>query len=95
VTSISSSRNDVSKLRFINEQLSVEEFILVFDYGSMPIETAGASMRLFAVEALPEVKSAKLSPLSSGNLRRKLCLSLGRQPPDDRAAPVDQRRPTS
>jgi alkanesulfonate monooxygenase SsuD/methylene tetrahydromethanopterin reductase-like flavin-dependent oxidoreductase (luciferase family) len=56
----------VEKLRFINEQLSVDEFILVFDYGSMPIESAEASMRLFAVEALSEVKRLQAFPAVVG-----------------------------
>jgi alkanesulfonate monooxygenase SsuD/methylene tetrahydromethanopterin reductase-like flavin-dependent oxidoreductase (luciferase family) len=56
----------VERLKFINEQLAVEEFILVFDYASMSIEAAQASMKLFAEEALSEVKKIQPVPIVVG-----------------------------
>ena len=44
------------KLRLLNETMGgVAEFIFVFSYGSMPIEKAETSARLFATEVMPEL----------------------------------------
>ena len=43
----------IEKLRHVNEQMGTDDFIAVFSYGSMPLEKAEKSMRLFAEKVLP------------------------------------------
>ena len=47
----------IEKLRHINDQMGVDEFIAVFSYGAMPAEKAEASMRLFAEKVLPTAQT--------------------------------------
>jgi alkanesulfonate monooxygenase SsuD/methylene tetrahydromethanopterin reductase-like flavin-dependent oxidoreductase (luciferase family) len=51
----------LEKLRGINDVLGAEEFVAVFQYGAMPFEVAERSLRLFAREVLPELKTWKNS----------------------------------
>ena len=37
--------------------MGADEFVAVFSYGSMPVEKAEASMRLFAEKVLPGTKA--------------------------------------
>jgi hypothetical protein len=36
--------------------MGADDFVAVFSYGSMPVEKAEASMRLFAEKVLPKVQ---------------------------------------
>ena len=47
----------LEKLEAINSLMGADEFVAVFSYGSMPLDKAEASMRLFADEVLPKVRS--------------------------------------
>ena len=42
----------LEKLRSVNDQMGTNDFIAVFSYGSMPVEKAEKSMRLFAEHVL-------------------------------------------
>lgn len=44
----------LEKLERINTMMGADEFVAVFSYGSMPIDKAEASMRLFAEHVLPK-----------------------------------------
>lgn len=46
----------IEKLREIQRVTTAREFVAVFSYGSMPVEKAEASMRLFAEKVLPAVQ---------------------------------------
>jgi hypothetical protein len=37
--------------------MGADDFVAVFSYGSMPVEKAEASMRLFAEKVLPHVQA--------------------------------------
>lgn len=52
----------LARLRELHELMSVEEFVFVFSYGSMPVETAERNMRIFASEVLPGVKAFEELP---------------------------------
>ena len=43
--------------------MSTDDFIAVFSYGSMPLEKAEKSMRLFAEEVLPVAQGFDLAAL--------------------------------
>ena len=43
------------KLRLIQQMTSADEFVLNFRFGTMPVETAERSLRLFAAEVLPRM----------------------------------------
>lgn len=63
-----SPKSCIEKLRRINEMMGADDFIGVFSYGSMPVEKAEASMRLFAEQVLPVVQKfepAKVPVLAS------------------------------
>ncbi|MSQ33567.1 MAG: LLM class flavin-dependent oxidoreductase [Dehalococcoidia bacterium] len=45
----------IEQLKAVQKDLRAEEFIMVFQYGAMPVEKAERSMRLFAKEVLPEM----------------------------------------
>jgi len=45
----------IEKLERINTMMGADDFVAVFSYGSMPVDKAEASMRLFAKEVLPVV----------------------------------------
>ena len=47
----------LEKLERINNLMGADEFVAVFSYGSMPVDKAEASMRLFAEKVLPKVRS--------------------------------------
>ena len=47
----------LEKLERINNMMGADDFVAVFSYGSMPVEKAEASMRLFAEKVLPKVQS--------------------------------------
>ena len=53
----------IEKLNTINEKMGVEELIGVFSFGSMPVEAAEKSMRLFAKEVLPTAQAIELAPV--------------------------------
>jgi alkanesulfonate monooxygenase SsuD/methylene tetrahydromethanopterin reductase-like flavin-dependent oxidoreductase (luciferase family) len=53
----------IERLRRINDLMGVEELIAVMSYGAMPVETAEASMRLFAKEVLPVAHEIELAPV--------------------------------
>ncbi len=46
----------LEKLRYVKEVANVSEFIGVFLFGGLPVDTAEASMRLFAEKVLPVVQ---------------------------------------
>jgi alkanesulfonate monooxygenase SsuD/methylene tetrahydromethanopterin reductase-like flavin-dependent oxidoreductase (luciferase family) len=46
----------LEKLERINDMMGADEFVAVFSYGSMPVDKAEASMRLFAEKVLPTVQ---------------------------------------
>ena len=48
-----SPKTCIEKLENINNMMGADEFVAVFSYGSMPVEKAEASMRLFADKVLP------------------------------------------
>ena len=58
----------VDKLRRIQQKTGAEEFVFNFKYGTMPVEVAERSMRLFAAEVLPRVHEidARLDPSLTG-----------------------------
>lgn len=43
----------IEKLEMINSMMGADDFVAVFSYGSMPVEKAEKSMRLFAEKVLP------------------------------------------
>jgi alkanesulfonate monooxygenase SsuD/methylene tetrahydromethanopterin reductase-like flavin-dependent oxidoreductase (luciferase family) len=47
----------LEKLKALNDMMGADEFVAVFSYGSMPVEKAEASMRLFADKVLPGVRT--------------------------------------
>lgn len=47
----------LEKLRNVNTQMGTDEFVAVFSYGSMPLEKAEQSMRLFAEHVLPTAQA--------------------------------------
>ena len=47
------------------ELFGVDELVFVFKYGSMPIEQAEKSMRLFAKEVMPELKKREFAPIQA------------------------------
>lgn len=47
----------LEKLERINSMMGADDFVAVFSYGSMPVEKAEASMRLFAEKVLPKVQA--------------------------------------
>lgn len=47
----------IEKLEMINSMMGADDFVAVFSYGSMPVEKAEASMRLFAEKVLPHVQT--------------------------------------
>jgi alkanesulfonate monooxygenase SsuD/methylene tetrahydromethanopterin reductase-like flavin-dependent oxidoreductase (luciferase family) len=53
----------IEKLRAINEQMGVDELIAVMSYGSMAVEVAEKSMRLFAREVLPAAHEIAPAPV--------------------------------
>jgi alkanesulfonate monooxygenase SsuD/methylene tetrahydromethanopterin reductase-like flavin-dependent oxidoreductase (luciferase family) len=53
----------IERLHRINDLMGVEELIAVMSYGAMPVETAEASMRLFAKEVLPVAHEIELAPV--------------------------------
>jgi alkanesulfonate monooxygenase SsuD/methylene tetrahydromethanopterin reductase-like flavin-dependent oxidoreductase (luciferase family) len=53
------------RIKFIQEMTSAEEIILNFRFGTMPVETAERSLRLFAEEVLPRVHALE-TPLHVG-----------------------------
>ena len=48
-----SPKTCLEKLERINTMMGADEFVAVFSYGSMSVETAEANMRLFAQKVLP------------------------------------------
>jgi alkanesulfonate monooxygenase SsuD/methylene tetrahydromethanopterin reductase-like flavin-dependent oxidoreductase (luciferase family) len=48
-----SPKTCIEKLENINNRMGADDFVAVFSYGSMPLNTAEASMRLFAEKVLP------------------------------------------
>jgi alkanesulfonate monooxygenase SsuD/methylene tetrahydromethanopterin reductase-like flavin-dependent oxidoreductase (luciferase family) len=57
------------RLRHIQQMTGAEELILAFRFGTMPVETAERSMRLFAKEVLPRLQAdeATLDPEIDGS----------------------------
>ncbi len=53
----------IARATELAEQFGANELMFVFRYGSMPIEKAEASMRLFAREVLPELQKLNPGPL--------------------------------
>jgi alkanesulfonate monooxygenase SsuD/methylene tetrahydromethanopterin reductase-like flavin-dependent oxidoreductase (luciferase family) len=51
----------IEKLELINSMMGADDFVAVFSYGSMPVEKAEASMRLFAEKVLPKVQGMPLA----------------------------------
>lgn len=54
----------LEQLKSIQAKTSAKEFIIVFKYGSMPLELAERNMRLFAEMVLPELQSVKTQPFT-------------------------------
>ena len=52
-----SPKTCLEKLERINNMMGADDFVAVFSYGSMPVEKAEKSMRLFAKEVLPTTQS--------------------------------------
>ena len=52
-----SPKTCLEKLERINQMMGADEFVAVFSYGSMSLERAEASMRLFADKVLPVTQS--------------------------------------
>jgi alkanesulfonate monooxygenase SsuD/methylene tetrahydromethanopterin reductase-like flavin-dependent oxidoreductase (luciferase family) len=48
-----SPKTCIEKLENINNMMGADDFVAVFSYGSMPVDKAEASMRLFAERVLP------------------------------------------
>ena len=48
-----SPKTCLEKLKAVNDMMGADEFVAVFSYGSMPVEKAEKSMRLFAQQVLP------------------------------------------
>ncbi len=46
----------LEKLELINNMMGADDFVAVFSYGSMPVDKAEKSMRLFAEKVLPKVQ---------------------------------------
>src|SRR5262245_29666211 len=55
-----SPKTCLEKLERVNDMMGADEFVAVFSYGSMPIEKAEASMRLFAEKVLPVTQRFKM-----------------------------------
>ena len=51
----------LEKLRNVNDMMGADEFVAVFSYGSMPVEKAEKSMRIFAEKVLPATQSFALA----------------------------------
>jgi alkanesulfonate monooxygenase SsuD/methylene tetrahydromethanopterin reductase-like flavin-dependent oxidoreductase (luciferase family) len=54
-----SPKTCLEKLARVNDMMGADEFVAVFSYGSMPLEKAEKSMRLFAKEVLPKTQAFK------------------------------------
>jgi alkanesulfonate monooxygenase SsuD/methylene tetrahydromethanopterin reductase-like flavin-dependent oxidoreductase (luciferase family) len=54
-----SPKTCLEKLERVNDMMGADEFVAVFSYGSMPVEKAEKSMRLFAKEVLPKTQGFK------------------------------------
>lgn len=52
----------LEKLQNLHELMGVEEFVLVFSFGSMSVEKAEKSMRLFATEVMPKLRQLEDKP---------------------------------
>jgi alkanesulfonate monooxygenase SsuD/methylene tetrahydromethanopterin reductase-like flavin-dependent oxidoreductase (luciferase family) len=52
-----SPKTCLEKLEMVNSMMGADEFVAVFSYGSMPVEKAEKSMRLFASEVLPKTQA--------------------------------------
>ena len=55
-----SPKTCLEKLRALSDMMGADEFVAVFSYGSMPVDVAEASMRLFAKEVLPATQAFPL-----------------------------------
>jgi alkanesulfonate monooxygenase SsuD/methylene tetrahydromethanopterin reductase-like flavin-dependent oxidoreductase (luciferase family) len=53
----------IAKLEQINALMGPDHFVAVMKYGSMPLDRAEASMRLFAQEVLPVAQAMPLQPV--------------------------------
>ena len=56
-----SPKTCLEKLKAVNDMMGADEFVAVFSYGSMSVEKAEASMRLFAREVLPATQAFKMA----------------------------------
>ncbi len=56
-----SPKTCLEKLERINDMMGADEFVAVFSYGSMSVEKAEASMRLFAQKVLPATQAFALA----------------------------------
>ena len=55
-----SPKTCLEKLRHINDEMGADDFVAVFSYGSMPVEKAEKSMRLFAGDGHAQNRARRL-----------------------------------
>ncbi|MFI4933822.1 MAG: LLM class flavin-dependent oxidoreductase [Caulobacterales bacterium] len=58
-----SPKTCLEKLKNVNDMMGADEFVAVFSYGSMPVEKAEKSMRLFAEKVLPATQGFAPAPV--------------------------------
>ena len=69
-----SPKTCLEKLERINNMMGADEFVAVFSYGSMPVEKAEASMRLFAEKVLPITQAFAPGKVPLVTLRERAAL---------------------
>jgi len=57
-----SPKTCLEKLKNVNDMMGADEFVAVFSYGSMPVQKAEKSMRLFAEKVLPATQAFPVMP---------------------------------
>ena len=57
----------IARATELAEAFGTNEIMFVFKYGSMPIDAAQRSMRLFAAEVMPALKALDPSPIEAGD----------------------------
>jgi len=58
-----SPKSCIERLEHINNSMGADDFVAVFSYGSMPVEKAEKSMRLFAEKVLPAARQFQLAEI--------------------------------
>jgi len=61
-----SPKTCIEKLEHINNRIGTDDFVAVFSYGSMSVEKAAASMRLFAKKVLPVARTLRPAEIPIG-----------------------------